>query len=211
MRTHVVRQGDHLERIAWEGGVSARSVQELEENAHLRERRDPNVLEPGDVVYLPDRRPPELTVTKSTTNKFVARLPRSRIEMTLRGPSGALSGAAFTVEGVPGPPIEGTTDGEGVARFDLPIHAEHAEVVVAEHCLRFRVRVGHLDPPETESGVFARLHQMGYLAGGPPGEDIRSAAALERAVRAFQTDRGIEATGELDQETRDALVERHGS
>jgi peptidoglycan hydrolase-like protein with peptidoglycan-binding domain len=55
--------------------------------------------------------------------------------------------------------------------------------------------------------VRARLQHLGYLRPVAPGDGD----GLDRAVRTFQTDKGLESTGELTQPTLDALVKSYGS
>ena len=54
MRPYVVRQGEHLAGIAARYGFDPQPVWEHEANSELREqRRDPQILAPGDLLYIP--------------------------------------------------------------------------------------------------------------------------------------------------------------
>ena len=87
----------------------------------------------------------------------------------------------------------------------------------------FKVFVGHMDPVDELSGVKARLIHLGYLIPPPQehlGPDIPGAAApaegddealIKAAVCAFQKAKGLAGNGEVDDDTRTALVAAHGS
>src|SRR4249920_3437269 len=54
---HVVRQGEHLTQIAERYGFDYKSLWNHPDNATLKRLRgNPNVLFPGDVVRVPDKR-----------------------------------------------------------------------------------------------------------------------------------------------------------
>ena len=57
MPDHIVRQGEHLSGIAAEYGYTDyRSIWNHPDNAELkRKRRNPNVLHPGDRLFIPDK------------------------------------------------------------------------------------------------------------------------------------------------------------
>ena len=63
----------------------------------------------------------------------------------------------------------------------------------------------HLDPTSEISGLQGRLRHLGYPVGPADGTlDPRG----EEALRAFQSEHGLDVTGELDQATQDKLRER---
>ena len=62
--------------------------------------------------------------------------------------------------------------------------------------------------PSGVAGAQIRLKNLGYYQGAGKGEiDSETRTALSR----FQTDHEIEPTGQLDEATKAALVDRHGS
>ncbi len=55
MQPYVIRQGDHLAHLAHKFGFDPQAVWQDGSNDELREARpDPNILCPGDVLYIPD-------------------------------------------------------------------------------------------------------------------------------------------------------------
>ena len=74
------------------------------------------------------------------------------------------------------------------------------------HVLHFSLQIGHLDPHDTESGLQQRLNNLGYHCPRSGRIDAQTRVAL----RAFQTDQGIDPSGELDSSTESALRQHHG-
>ena len=69
MLPHVVAQGEHLEKLAFARGAGAKEVWEDPKNEAIRAlRKDPLVLAPGDVVYLPSGPRDSLPLTKGAAN-----------------------------------------------------------------------------------------------------------------------------------------------
>jgi hypothetical protein len=69
------------------------------------------------------------------------------------------------------------------------------------------IRIGHLDPISTMSGVIGRLNNLGFDAGPPEafmGEYTR------QAIREFQYVEGLPVNGAIDAATLGRLLERHG-
>ncbi|WIG94820.1 peptidoglycan-binding domain-containing protein [Myxococcus sp. SDU36] len=79
----------------------------------------------------------------------------------------------------------------------------HAEVPG----LVWRLRVGHLDPIDTVSGIQGRLRNLGFGCG--PIDGI-AGPLTEAAVRAFQRNHGLSVDGVVGPLTRARLVEVHG-
>ncbi len=73
----------------------------------------------------------------------------------------------------------------------------------------FPLSLGRIDPVSESSGVQARLNNLGYRCGkldGVLGPKTRA------ALMKFQASAGHpDPNGELDEQTRDLLKEKHGS
>lgn len=217
MRPYVVRQGDHLSGLAARFGFDAQQVWQHADNEEVREARpNPEVLSPGDILFIPEPDPEPLPLEVHTTNRYAAPQPRIRLGLSLRGPGNEpLANEPYRLEGIPRP-VTGNTDGDGFITDTLPAHTRSVRVVLPnlnDHT--FLVQVGHLNPTDEPSGLEAQLRGLGYLpslAGldehhprvADPDAD---AEALQAAVRAFQRDHDIEETGEADAATIDAIHE----
>jgi hypothetical protein len=206
MRAYVVKQGDYLRRLAHQLGFDADAVWSHPKNAELAKAR-PNreQLCPGDVLYLPDPAPPTRRVIPGTTNDYVANVPRVPLELVFVDGGKPIANEAYVAEGLddPGP---GTTDGEGKVRLEVPVSTTQFRILFPERELAHDISVGHMDPIDTDSGVRARLWNLGLLRRDDRSHD---ADALEHALRAFQALAGLAVTGILDDATRKKLGEHH--
>src|SRR5258708_39125129 len=55
--THIVEQGDTIPSLAFQYGMFSDTLWNHSENSSLRKlRKDPNVLLPGDKVFVPDKK-----------------------------------------------------------------------------------------------------------------------------------------------------------
>lgn len=207
MGTYVVRPGEYLEQIAVRARVSADAIWNDPRNAGLRAQgRTPTQLHPGDVLTLPDAPPGRLVLRVGAFNGYTARLPLVKVPLMLTNDEGPLHDEPFVVEGL-GAPLEGVTDGEGRATFEVPVYVREVTVFLPKAALRFQIVIGQLDPITEPSGVYARLVNLGYAHGG----GTPSAVDLRHAVAAFQQAEELPATGEVDDATRQRLGEVHGT
>ncbi len=106
---------------------------------------------------------------------------------------------------------EGRTDGEGKIEVPIPPGAKRGRLTMepgTQRELVYVLRLGHLDPVTSVSGVADRLNNLGYHDGSRPTE---MTPGLREAMRAFQKANNLQQSGEADQATRDKLSELHGS
>jgi hypothetical protein len=216
-KPYVVRQGEHLERIATAIGADARAIWNLADNAPLRKvRKDYNVLLAGDIVYLPEVKRKWLSADVGSTNEYVATVPTCTITHAFICNGQPLANQKYTIVGLPAPVDPKTTDDSGTATFDVPIDTEIVRLVF-DGGQSFVLHVGHLDPPNEPSGCAQRLVHLGYLGAG--ADDAENAdnltsdqarAWMSFALASFQTDHGLPSTGQLDDATVAKLVEAYG-
>jgi hypothetical protein len=185
------------------------------ENAALAARRaSPFILQPGDVVFIPDGAPPKrFSAPTSKTKKFCAPRRMVPFRLVVRDlKARALASKRYRLR-VGGREYSGRTGGDGLIAHDVPCDAECGELTLDlsderdDMRVHWEIRLGHLDPIDETSGVKGRLENLGYDCGGTDGGfDDRT----ESALRAFQTLAGLEPTGHLDDLTRDRLKGAHG-
>lgn len=201
-----MRQGDSIASLAARCGVPWEKIWNDSRNAKLRERRkDPNILLPGDVVFLPGRERKKLSSETERRHRFVLKGATARLRVRLlvndqprvREPYELNIGGTF---------LSGQTDADGW--IDQPIAPDvgHVVLLLADGTTH-ELTLGHLDPIDEVSGVQGRLKGLAFYGGridnvpGPETED---------ALRRFQSTRGLPETGKLDQPTKDALVAAYG-
>ena len=83
MKRHQVKQGDCISSIAEENGFFWETVWNHPENKELKElREDPNILFPGDIVFVPDIRPKEVSEPTNQVHKY--QVKNAPAKLTLR-------------------------------------------------------------------------------------------------------------------------------
>jgi N-acetylmuramoyl-L-alanine amidase len=213
MAEHVVRQGECLSSIAAQYGFSDPGVvYKHSANADLRQRRpDMNVLYPGDVVVIPDKDKKTVSCATLKKHKFQVKLATKKLVIKLvDGEHKPMDGLPYVLL-VAGKKIEGETDGDGKIEHDVPADATQGMLSLCGNAPT-PVYIGSLNPSKDTgdggaTGLQSRLRNLGYDPGpsdGQPGP--RTLAAL----REFQTDHGLEPTGELDDDTLAKLHKVHG-
>jgi hypothetical protein len=82
-KTVLVRQGDYLAKLAYAHDLDPEDIWNDPANAELTTLRlDPNLLAPGDRIYIPVKPRAALPIQKGTTNRYTATVPR--VPVTIR-------------------------------------------------------------------------------------------------------------------------------
>jgi hypothetical protein len=210
MKAHVIEQGQCTTSIADQYGFFWSTVWNHSANAGLRKQRDdPNTLEPGDVLMIPDKRPRTEAVATDARHVFRMKGVPAMFRMRLLWDDKPRAGQPFRLL-VDGKLTTGQTDGDG--KIDVPIapNAQGGTLTVGEgeEETVFEFNLGYLNPVEDTLGLQARLNNLGFNCGPPDGtlnQDTRAAVGM------FQAKAGLDATGEPDAATRAKLVQEHGS
>ncbi len=214
--THRVEQGESLYTIAKKHGFpNWRVIYDDPANAELKKKRpNPQVLQPTDVVQIPDAaKEPHLkvpldkrTVITRTKKGFQSlrvvllghdRAPRTNTDYTLKFQGGEL---------------KGKSDGAGLVREEISVGA--GDVTLQAEDDRWALQVGFLNPLASDTtdqgieGAKARLKNLGYYVASVDGEPKKDFTA---ALQQFQADRGLPQSGRLDDATRQKLLTVHGS
>jgi hypothetical protein len=203
MSSYRVQQGDCLSNLAKRNGMDWKTIWDHPNNAKLREKRkDPNVLLPGDMLFIPDREPRWEKAPTGARHVFSVKPPKAKVRLRIKDEGKPVAGAAYTVT-VDGQEIKrGTTDGGGLIEVEVDADAQRAHVEMPEQGKLYVLKLGHLDPITETRGLQARLRQLGFYMGEVDGE---YGEVTELAVWGFQMQQGLEATGQADDATRAAL------
>lgn len=210
MSEYTVRQGDTTASIALEHGFLWQTIWDHSNNQELRNRRDNhNVLNPGDVIFIPDRRERQESGATGQRHRFRRKGLPERLRLRLLDEDHQpRANLAYTLE-IDGNQFSGTTDSEGLIEQAISPDARRGRLLVGESREEeHELNLGHLDPVTETSGVQARLMNLNYYVGEIDGEMNDE---TRMAVREFQRRHDLEETGEMNDETRTRLEERHGS
>jgi N-acetylmuramoyl-L-alanine amidase len=220
IRTHVVKRGECLSRIAHQHGIRRwQRIWDHPKNERLRKRRkSPHVLHPGDEVAVPGVDVHEIIRSTDATHRIAvdrdSRVPllvhvRSHAETTCADVAWSLFDSNDREVAL----AEGRTDAQGRLRALVPVRCETLLLLVHEPEMAWELQVGALvaereQPDGGEllvSGIQGRLQGLGFDCG--PIDGIKGPRTI-RALAAFQelTMGQAAATGELDIQTADRLV-----
>jgi len=211
MPDYTVRQGDCVESIAQAHGLFWETIWNDAKNAELRKKRDdPNVLLPGDVLFVPEKRLKEETRATDQRHRFKRKGVPSMLRIVLRDEDDKPRAGVAYVLTIDGQNRRGTTNGDGLLEEPIPPNAKEGKLIVGEgeDAEEYELELGRLDPVDDPAGAQARLANLGYDVGpidGTIGPRTRG------AIQEFQRDHGLKATGELDETTQRKLQEVHGS
>jgi len=202
MPEHTVSQGECLTSIAAQYGFAVKTLWNLPENANLKLiRKDPNVLFPGDVVFVPEVRLSEVSCSADQRHTFVKKGEPTKLRIRLLDDQRPRANVSYRLQ-IDGVWVNGTTDGSGYLEQPLSPSAQKGLLLVGEEATQdvHDLDFGYLDPIDQDSGVARRLHNLGYETGDSPSE----------AIRGFQRDHGLDPKGQIDDLTRQKLIEVFG-
>ena len=207
MGAYTVKQGDYIASLSYDAGfLSWKTVWEDGKNASLREKRNPNVLFPNDVVQIPARQKKveDAPPTERTTFQTVGEPVTVKL-VVLSWDGTPLSSTDVQFKLGASETMKTAEDGSAKKNID-PTGAKEGDLLVKGFSLP--LKLGHLDPAEEFSGQVWRLNNLGYRAGSPPSKDDD---AFRSAVEEFQCDNSIAVSGLCDGATQDKLRSVHGS
>lgn len=210
---YIVRSGDYLSKIAAEHGFADwRTIYNDANNAEFRRLRpNPNLIFPGDRLFIPDKGNKSAPAPTGGESRFRAHRAGNTLELTLIDFEGnALTGKTGTLI-VDGASRQVTTDGSGVLRASIPPQLTHAHLTIEG--VTMALALGQLNPMDDAdddgvSGVQGRLTNLGFYDGaidGRLGDDTAD------AIRAFQRDNNLPESGEVNQSLKDKLRQKYGS
>lgn len=211
---YIVVQGDCLSSIAARNGFNDwRTIYNDPQNESFRqERPDPNLIYPGDEIFIPDKTIQSLPSATDQRHRFELHNPSTSLRVFLKdGDDRPYANMKFilTVDNVDFP---GNTNAEGLVEQAINPLAKTAELSVFANGddgppAVWTLALGHLDPLKTLKGIQARLNNLGFDAGPVDGID----GPLTRAgVKAFQAKHGLTVDGIAGPKTQSKLKEVYG-
>ncbi len=202
-----------MTRIAHQYGFSdPLALYDHPENAELKARRtDPNVLAPGDRVFIPEYELKEVERPTGAQHRFVAKRPNRRLRLEVQRADGSPMGNVEYELKFGSVSARGRTSSDGRIEIAIPVDARNARLTLDG--IAMGVAIGDLDPvreaPDSGiGGIQARLQNLGFGCSDRSGElDEATRAAIER----FQKSSGLTVTGVPDEAFLAALEREHQS
>lgn len=213
---HIVQQGDCLASIAKQYGFADwNTIYNDGLNAAFRKLRpDPHVLLPGDQLYIPDKKVKDESCQTDMVHVFQVRREKTRLRIVVRDINGVPLGGKKYKLTVEGAVYQGVLPDSGLLDRPIPADAVKGELKVwveddfPNYPDTWTLKLGHLDPVESLTGVQARLNNLGYDCGPVDG---LNGPRTQAAVRAFQKDYGLTVDGVPGPKTQAALKREHVS
>jgi hypothetical protein len=198
MQPYVIKQGDFLAKLAYRFGFDAATVWMGDENSDLRALRcNPNILLPGDVLYIPDPPDPEpISLKVGQSNDFLSDAPTIQVVVQFKGtdadPS-MFSSQPFAIDELPD--LTGLqTDENGVATIDgVPVTLSSITLTFSNTGVAQSILVADMDPINTLPGIFKRLQHLGFISQNTTADPtdlgvLRSALRMLKASVATASD-----------------------
>ena len=211
---HSVEQGEHLSQIAkLYGFPDYKILWDHPQNADLKNlRKNPNILLPGDQVFIPDMEEKEEPGSTDKRHSFVVDKETLKLRLVLEDIYEKPIAGAQCALLVDGQVFQLTTDAHGKIEQEIPLDAKEGVLTIRGDQTPFAnevipLKIGHLDPVEEVSGQIARLNNLGYFAGPHDGSDEDAFAS---AVEEFQCDNGLTVDGICSLQTQSKLKSVHG-
>jgi hypothetical protein len=206
---HEALQGESLHSLAVATGHRWETLWDHPENAELRSRRkSPDILLPGDRVFIPAIEPCDATIPTDRRTRFRRRSVPAKLRLVFHDLDRPRADAPFVLD-LDGRVETGATDANGMIERWVSPFAERVRVRFLDDVTatihEFSIR--GLDPHDSDSGALHRLRQLGYAVAETAVDDKQ----LRACLRLFQADAGLPVTEVLDAATKDALERGHGS
>lgn len=205
---YTVSDGDCLASIAYSYGLLPETIWNALENSVLRQsRRDMKMLLPGDRVHIPPRQVRGIPCRTDQRHRFIRNgVPEQFRMILLNDESQPRADVTFHFT-IDGRIHSGVTDGTGLITCPIQPNAKGGSIELhdGDRIERYEIRLGWLDPTASETGIRARLTNIGLLDDTGSSDEL-----FEDALRFLQTKRGRSPTGLFDADTRNSIIHAHG-
>lgn len=208
MPEYTVKQGDCVSSLAAKYGLLPETIWDHPSNAALmKTREDPNILFPGDILFIPDKEEKVEAGATTQRHRFRKKGVPEKLRLRLLDNDEPLANLPFQLN-IDGKFFEGTTDGDGCLEQSIPPGAKRGKLLVGEgeDQFEYNLILGHLDPLDEISGLQGRLNSLDFDCGKIDGVFGNK---TKRALSFFQKKHDLEPTGEIDEATKKVLKEQY--
>ncbi len=206
---HTVVEGDSIPSLAAAAGLFPDTVWNHPNNAALMDKRkNMNVLFPGDVVVVPEKRRKEVSAPMDQKHKFRRKGVPVRFRIQIFDVETPHAGVPYVLE-AGNSKYEGTTTNQGIVEHWIPPDSREGQITLRTKGgdRVIRLQFGHLDPMDEVEGIQKRMFNLGYLRD--PFQKGELDEPTQSALRSFQRRFQLEETGQPDDPTRRLLDRYH--
>jgi putative peptidoglycan binding protein len=226
---YAVRQGDYLAKIAHDHGFNKwQTIYEHPDNQAFRQKRpDPNVIYPGDQLFIPDKKPSYASAGSDQKRTFKRRRSATPVRLVLKNGINndpvvilkyELATKQETFTRLRGQSRSPTFDPKNLERGMVVEKLAHPETEATlklwlrdekapDPEFEYTLKLGDLDPVEEITGVQARLNNLGFHCGAIDGN---CGPKTQAALKAFQGRYGLTVDCQPNKETQAKLKELYG-
>jgi len=206
---HKIGQGECLAVLAKQYGFTDyHAIWDDPKNAQIKSKRqNPNILAPGDILFIPDKKDKSESRGTSQAHSFQVGDAAVKFRTIIKDAKDRpLANAKYTLK-LPDQIYTGVTGSDGLLEQAIPLAAGTGELTLTDLGFTWTLHFGHLDPVDTTAGVQARLKSLGYNPGAVDGTENDG---LTAALKAFQRDNDLPVDGTCSDTTRAKLQDKHG-
>jgi N-acetylmuramoyl-L-alanine amidase len=206
--TIVVEAGDCFINLSKQKGFDWETIWNHPRNAGLQEsRKHLNIIKPGDHVFIPDLTIKEIDRPTDKLHRFVRKGLLASFTISLLDMGLPRANQRYVLK-VNGTSKQGRTDDNGTLTEKIPPDAREGLLLLGDNQEELTIHFGYVDPIEEISGVKSRLRNLGFYYG-EIDDELTPETTL--ALAEFQHSVNLSGEGKLDDQTREALVDAHGS
>jgi N-acetylmuramoyl-L-alanine amidase len=214
-RKYTVKQGESISSIAYTNDFFPETIWNHPDNAELKKTRvDPNALYPGDIVVIPEKDLKEENCAPEQRHRFRRKGVPAKLQIQFLDEEGKPRAEIpyildiKTKSGRVVPFINNKTNEQGYLKESIPPDAAEGKLTVGEGEEQevHKIKLGHIDPIDTISGVQARLNNMGFVCGKEDGKlNIKTRLAVEEFQAKYKLKPLDPEAEEIDRETLDKI------
>ncbi|MGQ8367231.1 peptidoglycan-binding domain-containing protein [Glaciecola sp. 1036] len=214
MHKVIVKSGDCCASLAKQFGYKdPTSIYQNQANEKLRNLR-PNMhlLQTGDVVFLPEKKPKSMPIDKSGKVQITVKGQVTQFKTLIQDNLGnPLANKPFEIE-IKNQTINGLTNSIGEIKVNIDASAKTGILrifldSVKKNTLTWPLEFGALPPHDSIIGAQARLNNLGFYCANEAGEIDQS---TQDAICSFKTSQGLNPDSNLDEHFFNALLEIYG-
>ena len=133
MPTHTVVQGECLISIADKYGFFWETLWNHPENAELKQKRtDPEILNPGDLVFIPEKRIKEVSEPTDQVHKYRLKNTPAKFRVRLLDDAGEPRANLQYILEIDGQEFTGKTSSSGEIRVSVPPESQKGTLILVD-------------------------------------------------------------------------------